>query len=192
MSNPIKNLENQVFGRLTALRCVGRNKRANAVWLCRCLCSGKEIEVANSELVSGQTQSCGCTRQEKTVARNAAHCGSASPSFKHGRSKESVYNSWSAMVHRCTDPKTVGYAKYGGAGIKVCTRWLNSIEAFISDLGERPENTSLGRFGDIENYSCGQCEQCKRNGWELNCSWQTDKEQKAEQKVKRQLAFMAA
>jgi hypothetical protein len=51
-------------------------------------------------------------------------------------------------------------------------------------LGERIEGTSLGRFGDVGNYSCGQCEQCKQNGWDLNCAWQTQKEQVAEQKAK--------
>jgi hypothetical protein len=86
------------------------------------------------------------------------------------------------MIQRCTNPKVKRWSHYGGAPVPVlcCDRWLNSFEAFLADLGERPDGTTLGRFSDIGNYEPG------------NCSWQSDREQKAEQKVKRQLAFMAA
>jgi hypothetical protein len=47
-------------------------------------------------------------------------------------------------------------------------------------MGERPAGTSLGRFGDIGNYEFE------------NCAWQTPKQQAAEQKIKRQLTWLAA
>jgi hypothetical protein len=66
---------------------------------------------------------------------------------------------------------------YGGANppVLVCERWRgeHGYENFLSDLGERPAGTSLGRFGDVGNY-------CKEN-----CAWQTDAQQKLEQKIKR-------
>jgi hypothetical protein len=49
-----KDLTNQAFSRLTALRCVGRDKHGNAVWLCKCSCDGKDVEAAEeSQFVTG-------------------------------------------------------------------------------------------------------------------------------------------
>jgi len=94
---------------------------------------------------------------------------------------------------RCTNPNTPWWRIYGGAAVpvQICDG-LREFTGFLSVLGERPEGTTLSRFGDIGGYSCGQCEQCKRNGWELNCEWGTPKQQASEQRVKRQLAFLAA
>jgi hypothetical protein len=183
----VKDLTNQVFNRLTALRSVGRDNRNKAVWLCRCSCDGKEIEVMSSNLVSGNTASCGCIHDEMAAARLAVmrptQLGENNPNFKHGHTMQSgdspIYSSWRGMVNRCTNPTHARWMNYGGAGITVCERWLNSFEAFLEDMGERPAGTTLGRFGDIGNY-------CKEN-----CAWQTDREQKAEQKIKRTLKFLA-
>jgi hypothetical protein len=116
--------------------------------------------------------------------------------FKHGHSQgDYTFNSWRQMKNRCTNSRDcTHWHLYGGANppVQVCARWLNSFEAFLEDLGERTEGRTLGRFGDINNYSCGKCEQCRANGWKLNCAWQTPKEQHAEQKMKRALAFLAA
>jgi len=86
------------------------------------------------------------------------------------------------MVQRTTNPKARGHKHYFDAGVKADPRWLgeHGFENFLADLGERPEGTTLGRFGDVGNYEPG------------NVAWQTRKEQTAEQKTKRQLAFLAA
>jgi hypothetical protein len=187
-----KDLTRQVFGRLTALRCVGRNKQGKAVWLCRCSC-GNEVEVKSNHLVSGHTHSCGCIQQEKAAARR----GDKSPTFKHGHTpRHSKYSptwtSWQAAIKRCTNSKRNSFPHYGGATppVQIC-KGLREFTGFLAVLGERPKGTTLGRFGDIGHYSCGQCDQCKQNGWELNCEWQSRKAQATEQKVKRQLAFLA-
>jgi hypothetical protein len=84
------------------------------------------------------------------------------------------------MVERCTNPKAEHFKNYGGAGITVCDRWLNSFEAFLEDLGERPAGTTLSRFLDTGNYEPGKVE------------WGTKATQVAEQKKKRQLQLVAA
>jgi hypothetical protein len=188
----IKDITGQVFGRLTALRCVGRNKRSDAVWLCQCTC-GTETEVLSSNVIKGGTQSCGCLSREMTVARNRAQAGEKHPSFKHGHAsnraasirKSPTWASWGNTLTRCSNPKNIAWKYYGGAPvpIQIC-EGLREFTGFLAVLGERPKGTTLGRFGDVGNYSCGQCEQCKQNGWELNCTWQTKREQAAEQKAK--------
>lgn len=45
-----------------------------------------------------------------------------------------AYKSWQNMIQRCTNPRLPGYKRYGGQGIKVCDRWLNSSAAFLSDM----------------------------------------------------------
>jgi hypothetical protein len=72
------------------------------------------------------------------------------------------------MVQRTTNPNNTYWKHYGGSGVKVCERWLNSFEAFLEDMGERPAGTTLGRLLDSGDYEPG------------NCEWQTWKQQGAE------------
>jgi len=173
----IKDLTGQIKGHLTALRFVRQNKHGQAMWLFRCACDGREIECSGSNFQSGNTTSCGCLSH--TYGQTSSH-------FKHGhatRHQSPEYRAWKHMIERCTKPAAAGWIYYGGANppIQVCERWRNSFEAFLEDLGIKPTSQhSLGRFGDVGNYELG------------NCAWQTKREQVTEQKMKRQLAFLAA
>jgi hypothetical protein len=71
------------------------------------------------------------------------------------------------MRARCSNPKCRAYRDYGGRGITVCQRWLDSYHAFAMDMGERPgPEYTLDRFPDKNgNYEPG------------NCRWATKKEQ---------------
>lgn len=63
-----KNLENQVFGRLTALYKTGKkNKNGHYIWRCQCSC-GNECDVASSYLLNGHTKSCGCITSKGEAA----------------------------------------------------------------------------------------------------------------------------
>lgn len=83
------------------------------------------------------------------------------------------------MLQRCTNKHTHEYPRYGGAGVRVCDRWV-TFENFLEDIGERPEGTSLGRYRDTGDYEPG------------NVAWMTKSEQVAEQKKKRAIAQKAA
>src|SRR2546425_7908675 len=105
----IHNLTGMMKGRLTGLRCVGRDKHGNAVWLFRCACDGKEVELTSGSFVTGKTASCGCIRRERAAVRRGENNpmfgrrGKSAGHFKHGHSNDPTYQSWMSMIQRCTN-----------------------------------------------------------------------------------------
>lgn len=91
----------------------------------------------------------------------ADHSGKFNPAYKHGHTEGGVfsptYHSWVAMITRCCNPKRKTWKHYGGRGIGVCAEWANSFHAFLEDMGERPEGTSLDRIDNSKGYSKGNC-----------------------------------
>lgn len=84
----------------------------------------------------------------------------------HGLTKSREYRIYCLMKGRCRNPNTPGYKNYGGRGIKVCDRWINSFENFLADIGNSPSNEySLDRINNDGNYEPG------------NCRWATRKQQ---------------
>lgn len=62
------------------------------------------------------------------------------------------YNAWQAMKNRCLNPNVPAYKNYGGRGIKVCNRWIDSFVNFLSDVGPRPKGMDLDRINNDGNY----------------------------------------
>jgi hypothetical protein len=148
------DLTDRRFGRLVVLGYVGVNKRATQ-WHCLCDC-GHDCIIASASLTNGLTQSCGCFHQEQIGNLRRTH----------GRSRTTVYRTWQGMISRCYNPKNPAFHHYGGRGIGVCSRWKDSFENFLSDMGERPSrNHSIERKNVNGNYAPD------------NCIWATSREQ---------------
>jgi hypothetical protein len=62
------------------------------------------------------------------------------------------------MKARCTRKTQPDYGSYGGRGITVCDKWMNSFSSFLSDMGERPSKEySLDRINNELGYSLENC-----------------------------------
>lgn len=83
------------------------------------------------------------------------------PRETHGHTSHSVqsveYTAWCNMKARCYNPNYIDFARYGGRGIIVCSRWM-VFENFFADMGIRPsEHHSLDRINSDGNYEPSNC-----------------------------------
>ncbi len=149
MAGKIKDLTGMKFGKLLVLKQQGWKQQTNGkrrpLWLCLCDC-GQSAVITSSNL-GRCTNSCGCIKSETTRLRLT----------KHGNLNHPAYGSWQAMKQRCCNPKTKAYPNYGGRGIKVCDRWLNSFENFLEDMGEKLNGMTLDRIDNNGNYEPNNC-----------------------------------
>ena len=129
----------QVFGKLVVLEQAGRDKLKKVLWRCRCDC-GNETVVVSGSLVTGNTTSCGCV----------------APNLKHGGSGKGSYNTWRAMIRRCTIPTDKDYPRYGGVGVLVCPEWME-YKNFAADMGEPKGDETLDRIDVYGNYEPSNC-----------------------------------
>lgn len=71
--------------------------------------------------------------------------------------RSKTYESWQMMKYRCHTPTSPDYHNYGGLGISVCDRWRHSFDAFLQDMGERPEGKTIDRIQVLGNYEPNNC-----------------------------------
>lgn len=151
---PAIDLTGQEFNRWKFVRRI-----KGQLWLCVCSCGTEKVVNSHSVKV-GTSKSCGCYNTEVIQSRAAV----AKRLFEK---YPNSYRRWANMIQRCTNKNNGAFHNYGGRGISVCSRWLNSFENFFSDMGEPPfDGASIDRENNDGNYSPS------------NCRWATKKEQR--------------
>jgi hypothetical protein len=148
---------------LTVLGLVGmRNK--NRLWFIRCQC-GREWIAPGTNL---------------TRARGIAACQSCSGKGKnatHGMSRHPAFAVWRSMKARCQLPTHQAWHNYGGRGISVCDRWLESFANFWEDMGPTyRRGLTIERINNMGDYA------------PENCTWETPKAQALNKRTNRRIA----
>lgn len=159
------NLAGKKFHRLLAIKVTKKN--GLRAWKCLCDC-GEKVIVITSSLRNGNTKSCGCWHHDAMVDFN----------FKHGKTGTPEYRAWINMRRRCYDTNQPYYKYYGGRGIRVCKRWRNSFENFLSDMGRMPKR----------GYTLERKKVNKGYG-PKNCVWDTQANQTRNKRNSRKITF---
>jgi len=169
MNPKIIYTKGQVINKLVFLEeIIPSTKRRKSLFICHC---GNLFIASMEHVKSRHTNSCGCSPNHLV---KHGHC------FITDKGKSTPeYSAWLKIKCRCYNKKNKRYADYGGRGIKVCDRWLESFENFIEDMGFRPSSKhSLDRFPDVNgNYEPS------------NCRWATSKEQNRNRRDNHLLTF---
>lgn len=69
----------------------------------------------------------------------------------------STHSCWVEMRRRCYTKSCKCYRHYGGRGIRVCERWMQSFANFLSDMGRRPIGLSIERKNVDGDYCPQNC-----------------------------------
>lgn len=182
MPSRIKYIEGQTVGNCIFIEDVPSNENKRHAKF-KCSCGNLFISRINS-VAKLHTLSCGCEQARaasEICLKRITHGASVGKSI--GIPVSTEYSTWAAMRKRCLNPNDSAYPDYGGRGIKVCERWVNSFENFLEDMGRRPSSKhTLDRFpnndGDYEKSNCRWAtmkEQCynRRSNVHINYNGET-------------------
>lgn len=151
----MKDRAGETFGRLLVVEDTGSRYNREIVWNCLCTC-GRTVNVRSCNLISGNTQSCGCYHIQQRNKARLIH--------GHSKLKSRTYTTWMSMRRRCYEKSNNRYKYYGGRGITICEQW-SDFKQFLLDMGERPLGKTIDRIDNEGDYT------------PTNCKWSTPSEQ---------------
>lgn len=129
----LRNLTDQTFGKLTAIKPTEyRSKDGSIKWLCRCEC-GNELLVSSTKLISEDKISCGCLRP--VASRNA---------LIKAKKANNIFGTNVGLIKKKTlrtDNKS------GTTGVK----WNNSKNRWISQIFFQGKEHYLGAYLNIDD-----------------------------------------
>lgn len=147
------------YGKL-AIKSIEKSLRSSGsvkvVATCACDCGEISlVEIYN--LTSGNSTQCKFCALSSRAEKRRTH--------GHSISRKDLdpdgyncYTRWQSMKRRCYKEYDKRYHDYGGRGIKVCERWFNSYENFLSDMGLPPTRKHqidrIDNEGDYEPDNC--------------------------------------
>lgn len=167
----------QTFSRLTAVRLIGRVGKKFRVWSFRCICGNEHTSPA-SAVVSGRLKSCGCQKIDSATKHGFMLGGNGEKEKSMSQEVRKVYRAWVNMRSRCSDSGCKSFARYGGRGIRVCDRWMESFANFFDDVGMPPSKIhSIGRVDNDGNYEPD------------NVRWETARQQQQNRRTSRMVTI---
>lgn len=154
------------FNKLTfTAETEGPGRHYYGIFVCDC---GTIKRLRVHSVRSGSTKSCGCHRSAIAKIQSTTH----------GAYGTTEHRIWAGMKRRCHSETDPAYSRYGGRGIYVCSRWRESFENFLTDMGKRPSLLhSVDRIDNDGPYS------------PENCRWSTSVEQQANRSNSRLLTY---
>jgi hypothetical protein len=124
--------------------------RKMPAWSLKCDC-GTVVIAMTVNITKGKHQSCGCRRLDWVA------------SYYPGDTKRPEYSVYRQMLDRCYLETAPNFQWYGGKGVTVCERWrrgtneLTGFQAFMADMGDRPEGLTLDREDPRLPYEPTNC-----------------------------------
>lgn len=105
---------------------------------------------------------CGTEVTRRVRKDQSNSCGCRVGNWRHGHEVGRVVGpelkTYRKMKERCLSTKCPDYPNYGGRGIAIDPRWIESFDNFLSDMGRRPAaDSTLERLNVNGNYEPSNC-----------------------------------